>query len=338
VSHNCGGRLPLLSASLQLPPLLKRAATSFAAWWTEAQRVWTVCLRLLCNSIKTAIWTRAFCVWVQHANHSATEPPCSGSSRSIVLCYSSQSLAYMALAMWVESHHVSLMWWMDLGFHRPTLVLICWCVPLHKYCVLTCGAPWISSSLNICHGLHWLSVKSSHYLQTVSHYLENTSYHSASSLFLSWFHYLPSRYLHFDSTNLLARPSAITINFFSHTFLSLHHLSGTLYLYTFVLSTSYQPLNVNWNPISSNLLLPSSHPVPAPQIHFTILVLYKLVYDDRVPELMTKSYHDHYQDMPWLDGRMRMMHASAETDWRHGAVLAAQVNCQSLASIYNVKL
>ena len=53
---------------------------------------------------------------------------------------------------------------------------------------------------------------------------------------------------------------------------------------------------------------------------------------------MTKSYHDHYQDMPWLDGRMRMMHASAETDWRHGAVLAAQVNYQSLASIYNVKL
>ena len=28
------------------------------------------------NSLpKTVIWTRAFCAWVQHANHSATEPP-----------------------------------------------------------------------------------------------------------------------------------------------------------------------------------------------------------------------------------------------------------------------
>ena len=37
---------------------LKRAATSFAAWWTEAQWVWTVCLRLLPDSVATAIWTR----------------------------------------------------------------------------------------------------------------------------------------------------------------------------------------------------------------------------------------------------------------------------------------
>jgi len=34
----------------QLPPQpLKRAATNFADWWTEAQWVWTVCLRLDCN-------------------------------------------------------------------------------------------------------------------------------------------------------------------------------------------------------------------------------------------------------------------------------------------------
>ena len=33
VSHKPGGRLPLLSARLQLPPAtLKRAATNFAAW------------------------------------------------------------------------------------------------------------------------------------------------------------------------------------------------------------------------------------------------------------------------------------------------------------------
>jgi len=45
----------------------------------------------------------------------------------------------------------------------------------------------------------------------------------------------------------------------------------------------------------------------------------------RVPDLMTKSYHDDYHDVPWLDNRMRMMHVSGETDWRHGAMLAAQV-------------
>ena len=55
------------------PTTLKRAATNFAAWWTEARRVWTVCLRLLPDSVAAAIWT--FCAWVQHANHSPIEPP-----------------------------------------------------------------------------------------------------------------------------------------------------------------------------------------------------------------------------------------------------------------------
>ena len=57
VSHS---RLPLLSARPAVTPAtLKRAATNFAASWTEAQWVWTVCLRLLPDSIATAIWTRA---------------------------------------------------------------------------------------------------------------------------------------------------------------------------------------------------------------------------------------------------------------------------------------
>jgi len=39
------------SSGLQLPPAtLKRAATNFAALWTEARWVWTVCLRLLPDS------------------------------------------------------------------------------------------------------------------------------------------------------------------------------------------------------------------------------------------------------------------------------------------------
>jgi len=37
VSHKPGGRLPLLSARLTVTlATLKRAATSFVAWWTEA--------------------------------------------------------------------------------------------------------------------------------------------------------------------------------------------------------------------------------------------------------------------------------------------------------------
>ena len=39
------------------PATLKRAATDFAACWTEAQWVWRVCLRLLPDSVATAIWT-----------------------------------------------------------------------------------------------------------------------------------------------------------------------------------------------------------------------------------------------------------------------------------------
>ena len=55
------GRLPLLSTRPAVAPAtLKKAATNFAAWWTEAQWVWTVCLRLLPDSVTAAIWTRAY--------------------------------------------------------------------------------------------------------------------------------------------------------------------------------------------------------------------------------------------------------------------------------------
>jgi len=41
VSHQPGDRLPLLSARPAVTPAtLKRAATNFAAWWTEAQWEW----------------------------------------------------------------------------------------------------------------------------------------------------------------------------------------------------------------------------------------------------------------------------------------------------------
>jgi len=75
VTHKPGGRLPLLSAR-PVKNWVVRAATSFAAWWTEAQWVWTVCLRLLPDTPKASRLRsepRPFCAWVQHANHSATE-------------------------------------------------------------------------------------------------------------------------------------------------------------------------------------------------------------------------------------------------------------------------
>ena len=60
MSHKPGCRLPLLSARLAVTlTTLKRAATNFSAWWTDAWWVWTVCLRLLPDSIATAIWTQA---------------------------------------------------------------------------------------------------------------------------------------------------------------------------------------------------------------------------------------------------------------------------------------
>ena len=60
VNHKPGGRLPLHSARPAVTPAtLKRAATSFAAWWTEARWAWTVYLRLLPDSVAVAIWTRA---------------------------------------------------------------------------------------------------------------------------------------------------------------------------------------------------------------------------------------------------------------------------------------
>ena len=60
VSHKPRSKLPLLSARPAITSTtLKTAATSFAALWTETQWVWTVCLRLLPDSITAAIWTRA---------------------------------------------------------------------------------------------------------------------------------------------------------------------------------------------------------------------------------------------------------------------------------------
>ena len=60
VSHKRGGRLPSLSARPVVTlVILRRAAITFAAWWTETRWVWTVCLRLLPDSVVAAIWTQA---------------------------------------------------------------------------------------------------------------------------------------------------------------------------------------------------------------------------------------------------------------------------------------
>ena len=62
---------------LQLPPQpLRGLLPIFSAWRTVNKGTMGVnsCLRLLPDSVATAIWTRAFCAWVQHDNRSATEP------------------------------------------------------------------------------------------------------------------------------------------------------------------------------------------------------------------------------------------------------------------------
>jgi len=75
VSHNPGGRLPLLSARPAVTlATLKRAANNFAAWWTEARWVWTVFLRLCPTVSRLQFEPMLYCTWVQHAKHSATEP------------------------------------------------------------------------------------------------------------------------------------------------------------------------------------------------------------------------------------------------------------------------
>jgi len=57
VSHKPSRRLPLLSFRPAVTlTTLRRAAISFAAWWTEARWVWTVCLRHVC-----------VCVWLDQA-------------------------------------------------------------------------------------------------------------------------------------------------------------------------------------------------------------------------------------------------------------------------------
>jgi len=55
-------RLPLLSARPAVTPAtLKRTASNFAAWWTEEQWVWTVCLRLLPTASRLWFEPGPFC-------------------------------------------------------------------------------------------------------------------------------------------------------------------------------------------------------------------------------------------------------------------------------------
>ena len=71
---------------------LKRAATSFAAWWTEAQWVWTVCLRLLPDSVATKIWTPG-----PSAPESSTLTTRLPSHRSVVITAIARRCKYFSL-------------------------------------------------------------------------------------------------------------------------------------------------------------------------------------------------------------------------------------------------
>lgn len=47
--------------------------------------------------------------------------------------------------------------------------------------------------------------------------------------------------------------------------------------------------------------------------------------EEMTSDVMSKSYQSQYDDVPWLDDRMRMIHMSGDAHWRHDALLAAQV-------------
>jgi len=59
VSHKPDGRLPLLSARPAVTLATLEGCYQFRWLWTEAWWVWTVCLRLLPDSVAAAIWTQA---------------------------------------------------------------------------------------------------------------------------------------------------------------------------------------------------------------------------------------------------------------------------------------
>ena len=57
----------------QLPPQpLRSTATQFRCLVNRG----TMGVSSFSDSVATAIWTQAFCAWVQHASHLAAEPPC----------------------------------------------------------------------------------------------------------------------------------------------------------------------------------------------------------------------------------------------------------------------
>jgi len=106
------------------------------------------------------------------------------------------------------------------------------------------GAAWTSSSLNIRRDLHWLPVghRITYKLCLTTWKTLNTSQPLyLSELFLTIFRpdpcLLPTQISLPDHPVLLA-------TFPLGPFLCLHLLLGTLYLYTFVLSTPYPPLNI----------------------------------------------------------------------------------------------
>jgi len=68
------------SPGLQLPPQPLRGLLPILL--LGERWVWTVCLRLLRLRFKPG----PFCAWVQHANHSATEPPVLPWRRYMAIC------------------------------------------------------------------------------------------------------------------------------------------------------------------------------------------------------------------------------------------------------------
>jgi len=126
VNHKPGSRLPLLSARPAVTPAtLKRAATNFAAWWTEARWVEQFASDCYPTASPLQFEPRPFCAWVQHANHSATEPPIS------IRCdtrwyFNVRSKPTWVSLIYLNPHHCEASW-------RPKKVTLLLSVTVHTY-------------------------------------------------------------------------------------------------------------------------------------------------------------------------------------------------------------
>jgi len=136
-------------------------------------------------------------------------------------------------------------------------------------------AAWTISSSDICRNFHWLpiSYRVTYKLCLITWITLHTTHpHYLSELIT---HHLQSRFLHSFNTNFVARPLGITSNFTSQAFsVSASSTWNSLPAHIH----SLDKLSTFKRQLKSHLFQSTfvpTHPVPAPQIRFMILAIYK---------------------------------------------------------------